>query len=92
MQSYTLQDPTQTTNSNPIWDNLILRDSSSSKPDELEAIVRSGLYFATLATEIDTIREQLKAKGIENTKLETIIKQLLKLQESHILIPKPKQN
>ncbi len=93
MKKYTFNTKTRSSAKLKELKNLLLKDGESSYSTgsigDLDAIIKSGLYFATLATELDSIRQKLKSGGENEQKIDQIIEQLFKLQEKYKIVNKP---
>ncbi len=70
----------------------ISRDGSGNpKLDELDAIIRSGMYFVTIATKLDLLAHHIKKDSkVEEHQLQDLISELLFIQ-SHYKIKKKKR-
>jgi len=67
----------------------LLHDEWTVNKQELHAFVRSGDYFATLATTLDTISRELTENGYAETYLlQKIIDDLEYLQQRYKIAPK----
>jgi hypothetical protein len=79
---------TSTSKRQPIKEGPIRNVVHESKYDELKAIVVSGSYFVTLATQLDEVKNRLrknKDNHNEVVRLEGLVDQLLYVQSSYKL-------
>jgi len=70
---------------------LTFRDGLHTDEHELQAHVRSGEYFATLATSLDQVSQSLDTKNeAESAILQRFINDLLYLQRNYMIVKKDK--
>jgi hypothetical protein len=72
------------------WQRPKVARDGSEAGQELEALVRSGDYFVTVATELDSLGRETTDYGVK-IGLENVVSDLIHLQDNYTIIKKNEQ-